>query len=79
MEYIISALETHPDTKAAWELVKVVRSWADVGRHFRSEVFLYWALIKFVARTSKTHILQFFIGGHGKTGRLDGTTFGTRA
>ena len=74
--FILNSQATHPNTKAVFALVKLLRLWADVGRHFRSEHFLEWVLIQVPVVFDKRHLLQFFIGGHGKTGRLDGVTFG---
>jgi hypothetical protein len=39
-----------------WERVETIRSFADIGRHFRSEVFLHYALIDLVNKfRTKTH------------------------
>ena len=59
-----------------FERIKKVQFFADAGRHFKSEVFLHYVLIGFVKENQKWVVLQFFVGGHGKTGQIDGTIFG---
>src|SRR5687767_12232180 len=58
-----------------WERATTLWLWADVGKQFRNEVFLHYALLDLVCKRKKKVILQFFVPGHGKT-RLDGTVFG---
>lgn len=75
--YGLVELLKKPGMGIIWQRAKHITSFADVGKHFRSEVFLNYALFDIVKQFRKTHLLQFFIGGHGKTGQLDGTVFGS--
>ena len=63
-----------------WEKVKEVHQWYDKGKHFFANEFLYWKLIQLPQPAptgmGRKIVLQFFEGGHGKTGWLDGAMFG---
>jgi hypothetical protein len=73
---IMARLVTLDDFHTIWACIKKVTAFMDVGPHFKSQAFLSYLLIDFVKTYGKHTVGQFFPGGHGKTGPVDGVIFG---
>ena len=76
MDFALRELKKLGWFHAIFSMFTTVKTFVDAGNHFKSEVWLHWCLFDFVKREHKRHIVQFFIGGHGKTGEVDGAVFG---
>jgi hypothetical protein len=77
IEFAFEQLMTQDWFQEIFSVCETVKTFIDAGNHFKNEAWLYWALISVVRKYRKRHIVQFFLGGHGKTGEVDGTVFGS--
>jgi hypothetical protein len=57
--------------------VETVHQYYDQGKHFFANDFLCWKLVQLPKKIKKTVVVQYFEGGHGKTGWIDGAMFGS--
>jgi hypothetical protein len=65
-----------PVFKQVWAKKKLIDSQYDIGRHYHANGFLYHKLIGQPEAECCDARLSFFVGGHGKTFKLDGEAFG---
>jgi hypothetical protein len=76
-EFIITELRKLEWFKPIWEKIKTLHQFYDKGKHFLANQFLGWKLLSLPRELEREIVIQIFEGGHGKTGWVDGTMFGT--
>jgi hypothetical protein len=79
VDFVIDKLcAEYPEAAEALKTATRIESTLDSGRHFHCGAFLAHALLQMPKKYLGTadvlhHLVQIFIGGHGKTGRVDGS------